>query len=445
VSSTSVSETMKKKTAFTCSVIVLVLTCASAGGERLRVLYDFEDGSSGWYILEGGKASQRPCRVSESPGEPRGKSLVVESGRGRECGAFVSLPAELRDWGKFTHLRLRLYCPPEAPEKVRFIIYLKDTELNCYQHLSRKRLERGSWTELTVDITGNSRQWEFHDHYKPWDGYCRQDVQEMGLRFICGNGYNGPFYVDSIELFRKESALPERNVIYNLRINSETVALYDKLEVSFNLARTYSNPFDPEVVEVTGCFTGPDGKVVRVPGFFYQGYWRTMDGRTEKLVPMGCSQWKIRFAPRQVGLYHYYVEVDDGERIRSDVGQFRCVEDAGSAGFVRISKTDPHYFELDNGDFYYPIGHNVASVHDRRVPRGALNIPASEGTYAYDRFLSRMADNGENFARVWMAPWSFGIEWTKAYDVHYRGLGRYNLLNAWRLDHVVGPGKGAST
>ena len=67
----------------------------------------------------------------------------------------------------------------------------------------------------------------------------------------------------------------------------------------------------------------------------------------------------------------------------------------------------------------------------------AAQPPAEEGTFAYDRFLSRMGASGENFARVWMSPWNLGIEWTKAYDRHYEGLGRYNLYNAWRLDHVV--------
>ena len=433
---------MTRKSRLACSLVALVALCSSVHGERLRVLYDFEDGCAGWRLLKDGEASDTPCTVAESPGSGRGRSLLLGPGQAGECGAFSCLPPEQGDWSAFTHLKLKVYCPQGAPETARFIVYLKDGDLNYYQHMRRKRLDRGSWTELSLDITGRSRDWEPHGHYKPWDGYCRQDVQEMGLKLSCQDRFNGSFYVDSIELVRKESALPAQNVIYNLRTSSDTVAPFDKLEVSFNLARTYSNPFDPEVVDVTGCFTGPDGKVVRVPGFFYQAYLRTMDRRAEKLVPMGRSQWKIRFAPRQAGEYQYYVEVDDGERIRSDTGRFRCVEAADSAGgrkagFVRISSTDPNYFEFDNGEFYYPIGHNVASVHDARATSLAVNVPASEGTYAYDRYLSRMAESGENLARVWMAPWSFEIEWTKAYDVHYQGLGRYNLQNAWRLDHVV--------
>jgi len=261
-------------------------------------------------------------------------------------------------------------------------------------------------------------------------------VLEFGVKFISRQAFEGPLLVDGITLERSEDGLPRRNAIYSLHTNGAKIGRYEKFEVSFNLARTYVNPFDPDEVNVAGKFICPDGSTVSVPGFFYQGYVRRMEGGAEALVPTGQSQWRIRFAPMQLGTYHCYVEVDDGERIRSELDTFRCVP-SSSRGFVRVSRTDPDYFEFDDGTYYFPIGHNIAAVHDVRARVMGVNIPAAEKTYAYDRFLSKMQANGENFGRVWMSPWSFGIEWTKAYDVHYRGLGRYNLYNAWRLDHVI--------
>lgn len=413
-------------------------------------LYEFEGSAQGWRpVVSGG--SVRPSPQQHRSGErslrllgPRSSGTEEEKGgppTSSDVGAGVKLPPGKRDWHMFTHLQLSVYVPEEAPDNTQVIVYVKDASLNYYQHLRRNYLQPGSWTNLRIDLTADSSMWSYRGHYKPWDGYCRQDVRELGVKFIQPAGHRGPFYLDRVELANYPGALTDEHALYNVRANTNTVGQYEKFELSFNLSRTYSNPFDPEVVRVTGHFIRPDNTEVTVPGFFYQGYLRRMEKGAEKLLPMGRSQWKIRFAPRQVGAYHYFVEVHDSQTgdsapLRSEMNRFECTP-SDRSGFVRISDRDRFYFELDDDSFYYPIGHNIAAVHDARARTLQVNIPASEGTYAYDRMLSRMAEAGENWGRIWMSPWSFGIEWTRAYDRHYRDRGRYNLYNAWRLDHVL--------
>jgi hypothetical protein len=316
------------------------------------------------------------------------------------------------------------------------MVALKDGDLHYYQHLRAAPLARGRWTELDLDLSSVSRDWQPHGHFKPWDGYCRQDANQLSVKFTSDAAYEGALLVDSVALHTRPDAEPAKNAVYNLRTNSTVVGRYEKFEISFNLARTYSNPFDPNVVDVTGHFVCPDGTTETALGFFYQGYQRRRQAGAETLIPMGRSQWKMRYAPRQVGRYYYCVTVDDGATIRTDTATFLCV-DSDSHGYVRMSKRDPDYFEFDDGTFYYPIGHNIAAVRDTRAEQMGVYISDDEGTYAYDRLLSRMGACGENFGRVWMVPWSFEIEWTKDYASHYCGVGRYSLHNAWRLDHVV--------
>ena len=413
--------------------------CAAAesADQRTLTLYDFERSSRGWQPVRG-TADKTPSLALSSAHVHSGKASLKLGMHLPEAGeAAVELPPNKRNWHPYTHLRLSVYTPESAPGRIQLIVFLKDTDLYYYQHLRKNYLRAGNWTHVTIDLTADSRMWEFKGHYKPWDGYCRQDVQELGIKFVSPRPYEGPLFLDKLELLRRPKARSEENAIYNLRSNREAVKKYEKFELSFNLARTYSNPFDPDVVRVSGHFIKPDGTEVRVPGFFYQGYLRRMEKGAEKLVPMGRSQWKIRFAPGQTGTYQYFVMAEGSEEtVRSDMGQFTCTG-KGGAGYVRISKKHPDYFEFDDGSFYYPIGHNVAAVHDSRARTLQVNIPASEGTFAYDRILSRMSRAGENWTRIWMSPWSFEIEWTKAYDTHYRGLGRYNLENAWRLDHIL--------
>lgn len=424
-------------------LLALFVLCTVGHAQEARVLYDFEESEQGWRLLrQDGELSGVNARNTRASAGARGLSLAIDTDLPERCGAGTKLPRGKRNWNAFTHLTFRVYCPYDAPEKLQLFTYVKDTELNYYEHRRPGYMSRGQWTEVSIDLTAQSEAWEFKDHYKPWDGYCRQDVQELGVRFAAPQSYEGILYVEDIKLERRESALPTQNALYNLRVNSETVPMYGKFEISFNLAKTYSNPFDPDVVKVTGVFIAPDGKVMRVPGFFYQGYLRRMEKRAESLTPMGRSQWKIRFAPRQLGVYHYCVEIEDGDELRSEMGRFRCVESSGSGGtssdgFVQISKRDKYCFDLSNGDYFYPIGHNIATVHDPRASNLAVSIPASEGTYAYDRFLRKMGEHGENMGRIWMTPGGFEIEWTKGRDIHFRGLGRYNLCNAWRLDHII--------
>ncbi|MGH7145041.1 MAG: hypothetical protein ACREJ2_13075, partial [Planctomycetota bacterium] len=106
-------------------------------------------------------------------------------------------------------------------------------------------------------------------------------------------------------------------------------------------------------------------------------------------------------------------------------------------GFVRVSRRDPHYFEYEDGTFFYPIGHNLRSPTDAR---GAmiLDLPETRdrGLNTYRDFFRKMRANGENFCEVWMSSWFLDIEWTRRWQGYY-GLTRYNQLHAARLDQLL--------
>jgi hypothetical protein len=422
-------------TALAAGLLAAAAGAASAQPTDTVRPFDFAAGSAGWRVLRAGRLTDEPCPVG-APCEAAASCLRVDCRLPGTSGAGVPLRGEEGDWHGFTGLSLRLFVPADAPGALQAIVYMKDNDLFYYQHLRRVHLPPGAWAEMDLDLTARSADWEPAGHYKPWDGYCRRGIREFGVKFISRERYEGSVFVDSPVLARDPDELPTRNAIYNLHANTVEVGRYEKFELSFNLARTYHNPFDSDEVDVRGRFVRPDGTEVVVPGFFYQGYLRRMQQGAERLMPMGRSQWKIRFAPMQLGTYHYYVEVRDGEGLRSELGTFRCVP-SECHGFVRISEADPDCLEFDDGTFYYPIGHNIAAVDDTRAHSMGVGVPAEQRTYAYDRFLTRMGKNGINFGRVWMSPWNLGIEWSEAYDSQFRGLGRYSLQNAWRVDHVV--------
>ena len=66
-----------------------------------------------------------------------------------------------------------------------------------------------------------------------------------------------------------------------------------------------------------------------------------------------------------------------------------------SGSFVGISREDPRYFCLSNGDTYIPVGSNIAALGNRA---------------AIERYVTALADNGANFGRVWLNSALFEVE-----------------------------------
>jgi hypothetical protein len=144
--------------------------------------------------------------------------------------------------------------------------------------------------------------------------------------------------------------------ISNIRVNREEVLRYDKFEITFDLEGRWDNPFDPAQVKADAKFTSPCGAVLIVPGFFYQEYRRTMASGVDSYEPIGDPVWKVRFAPTEPGEYSYRVQVVNGEEsAATDEATFTCSPHTANRGFVRISTTNPLYFEYDDGTPFFAL------------------------------------------------------------------------------------------
>ncbi len=197
----------------------------------------------------------------------------------------------------------------------------------------------------------------------------------------------------------------------------DSVRRFERLELTLDSIPVYANAFDLRIIEITAYFISPTEKRIRVPGFFYQDYIRTWDNDREVLTPRGNPCWKVRFTPTEVGNYKYYIIVKDGAgEIKSEEGEFKAVA-SDKPGYIRVSPVNYHYFQFDSGEDFFPIGHNVCWYS------------SDKGTYDYDHYFSKMMETGENYARLWLSPWAFTLEWDR--------LGYYSLENAWRLDYVM--------
>ncbi|MDZ7369592.1 MAG: DUF5060 domain-containing protein, partial [candidate division KSB1 bacterium] len=213
----------------------------------------------------------------------------------------------------------------------------------------------------------------------------------------------------------------------SVEFSPDTIIVGKRMEVAFEVSRNYDNPFNPTEVEIDAVIAEPSGRRLLVPAFWYQEFFRRLEGEEEVLTPAGKAGWRVRFLPSESGRHSIYLQVRDVEGTnQSDLFHFN-VQPGESRGFIRVDSHNPRLLSFDDGGFYFPMGHNVAWATNR-------------GTFDYDDWMKPMAEAGENWMRVWMTHFYKGqtLEWNASHwSGWYHGLGRYSLQGAWKLDYII--------
>ncbi len=196
--------------------------------------------------------------------------------------------------------------------------------------------------------------------------------------------------------------------------------LWQRAEFRVEHAPVAENNFDPDQIRLDATFTAPSGAQSVVPAFWFQDYTRTLVDGAEALTAVGAPEWRIRFTPTESGDYQLSLSiiVGQGAPAAPVVAKFNvpAAAPAGQHGWVRVA-ADKRYLETTDGRPLRLVGENVC-------------WPGARGTYNYELWFGAMRGAGENYARLWMAPWWAGLE-------HGKGtLNHYKLDAAWQLDRV---------
>jgi len=208
-------------------------------------------------------------------------------------------------------------------------------------------------------------------------------------------------------------SLPSYN---DISTNSDTIGQYQKFEITIDLTADFFNPFNFEQITLQGHFISPTGTIIFVDGFYFQDF---LLNYPDPLVPDGDPVWKIRFSPTEIGTWTYEIICTDATGTTySATYTIECIP-SENPGFVRDS--DSHFHQFDNGTPYFTIGMNMCWSGEE------------DGNYVYEQWIESLADNGANFFKIIMAPWSFGLEWDNT------GLGNYtNRLDiAFWIDWIL--------
>jgi hypothetical protein len=141
----------------------------------------------------------------------------------------------------------------------------------------------------------------------------------------------------------------------------------------------------------------------------------------EDLQPDGDPIWQVRFTPQEVGDWSYSLQVrDNGSLISTQEGAFEVLP-SSHPGFIRVGP-NRRYFQYQNGQAYFPIGHNLKWSWEE-----------GGGLRAYQQWLRDLSASGGNFARLFIdVPWFISLEWHGP-----AGDFRYAQAQAAMLDAVL--------
>ncbi len=202
--------------------------------------------------------------------------------------------------------------------------------------------------------------------------------------------------------------------------NAARVPVYGLFQLTLDLSATYDNPFDPAQIDVHADFTAPSGKVSRAVGFFSRDFAWSTDAKP-RLLP-GAYAWQVRFTPDAPGAWRYTVTATDRSGTVALPAATFTATPAATPGFLRRVGTR---FAHDDASAFTPIGLDMCWG------------PQEPGA-GYTQWLPALGQAGGNWVRVWMWQYHLGLEWkADTRPDGYRGAGRYNLENAWRLDHLL--------
>ena len=199
------------------------------------------------------------------------------------------------------------------------------------------------------------------------------------------------------------------------------IKTYDRWEILFEKS---SNATSVE-------FLKPDGTTETSETFIYQpALFEYNDRGYESVTACGDELLAARYTPDVVGDYKFTV-YSDGNIVFS--GEFCAEQGDWANSYVNVSKKDPRYFALDNGECFFPIAINIVRPDSFPAASGTefgrTNREDTMGLKQYEWFFKQFSKNGGNFVRLWLA--------TPYFNVETDDPSEFNYLQFTKLDEMV--------
>ena len=229
-----------------------------------------------------------------------------------------------------------------------------------------------------------------------------------------------------------------------------SVDLFGLYEISFRLSPSYSNPYDPDTINIYAIFTDSNNDSFTVNAFYYEKYtFQQVDGyEVASHNTAHFDGWRIRFTPNTVGTWSFIIKAFDknGELNLPLINvshTFTCNSVNNANGF--ISNANSRFLKREvvkNGKrlyhSFFPIGPNVPWYKCVNY----CNYETPKGIYYYEDHIDSLYGRA-NYMRIWINRYKYlslyGPEYTQKVNnqpkIYFDSI--VNQKDSAELDHII--------
>ena len=192
-------------------------------------------------------------------------------------------------------------------------------------------------------------------------------------------------------------------------VNTTPVGKYEKFEITLELVEdSWSNPYDPEQIDLFAIFITPDGDSVRVNGF-YDNY-------------QNRNTWTIRFSPYMKGNWEYQVFATDIDGTGYSPKQSFTATESTYHGSLQVSSDNLHYLKYHDGTSFF----GIAAYY----PWGVANTASGLGI---------LESSGGNLFGYWNGNYDGAGNGGGIYQIESveSGIGHYDQRKCARMDEIL--------
>jgi hypothetical protein len=338
--------------------------------------------------------------------------------------------------GPLSAVTASITVPADAPADLGVGVFVVDQHGRWFQGLLAGTLTPGTH-QIVLPVIGSETLISQNER-GAWNAANAAQVRGAGLFFWSASASRAAMTVTDLRAVALESAAmaPTAPALMAVRTSGTAVSTGERWTFDACPTPFPSNPFHAAEFSLDAVITTPDGKTQSIPGFYNQPMAQRDRGDRDEVMSATAGKFSLRFRPQQPGQHHIQVTARWGQhRISYDLPPLNVTGSAWD-GYVRVDKNDPRFFSVA-GEFWWPIGPNLRSVYDLRGSEHLHTILTPDrGLFAYDAYLRRLAAHHVTAVEVWLSSWNFALEWRASWPGFY-GQGRYNMINAWRLDELL--------